>query len=274
MAINIILLGDIVGKPGRQVIQQQLPQLKKQYDADLVIANAENIAGGSGITPQLYEKLKSYGVHGVTLGDHALRQRQIYPIIDRANDLVRPANLPRQALGRGYMRFQLSHNRPPVYVITVLGRLYMNGPLADDPYACVEHFLQQQVETDAVILVEIHAEATSEKVAMGHFLDGRVAAVFGTHTHIATADAKILPKGTAYITDLGMCGPYDSVIGRRKERILQFMTTAMPAQFDVATGDPRLCGAYLQLDDTGKPIHIERIEAAADLDQPPFVDRR
>lgn len=269
VSLRFVMLGDIVGKPGRRVVQQQLPWLRDVYRPDLILANAENIAGGSGITPQLYHKLKSYGLDAITLGDHAFRQRDIYPLLAEANDLIRPANLPEGAAGRGWMRVEPRDGGAALYVMTLLGRVFMAGPPADDPFAAADRFLSE-VPRGAAVLVEIHAETTSEKVALGRYLEGRVSAVVGTHTHIPTADARVLPGGTAYITDLGMCGPYDSVLGRRVDRVLQYMTTAMPAPFDVASGDAKLCGVFVELDDDGRAVRCERIEKAADVTSPPF----
>jgi len=276
--MRIGFIGDVVGKPGRRVVQQQLPAIRDRYELDVVIVNGENIAGGSGITPQLYQRLISYGVDGVTLGDHAFRQRDLMPVIDDLDRLARPANWPESAPGRRYLEIDALDGNAVVYVITVLGRLYMTSAQADDPYATVD-LLLDEIEAihpsraqPPVVIVEIHGEATSEKVAMGHYFDGRVSAVVGTHTHIPTADAKILPGGTGYITDLGMTGPYDSVLGRRKDRVVQFMTTAVPAQFDVATEDVRLCGVIIETGKSGRTVHIERLEVAAEMDRPPFSE--
>ena len=267
--MRIVMIGDIVGKPGRRVVQQQMPEIHRRYEPDFVIANAENIAGGSGITPPLHQRLMSYGIDGVTLGDHVYRQREILPTLRDDPRISRPANLPGAAVGRRWIELTAKDGRKLI-VVTLLGRLFMGGAAADDPFAAADALLAQ-FPRDATILLEIHAEATSEKVAMGHYLDGRVAAIVGTHTHIPTADAKVLAGGTAYITDLGMTGPYDSVLGRRKDRVLQYMTTAMPAAFDVAEGDPRLCGVFIETDDaTGRAIRCERVEICAELDKPPF----
>ncbi|MHB1157817.1 MAG: TIGR00282 family metallophosphoesterase [Phycisphaerales bacterium] len=283
MSLRFLMIGDIVGRPGRRVVQQQLPQLRRDLNIDLVIANAENVAGGSGITRALFRKLQSYGIDGVTLGDHALRQADIYPALDCEPNIIRPANLPESAPGQRYMLLRSAGSGggdKQLYVLTVLGRLFMNGPPADDPFATVDLILQE-LDDDIPVLVEIHAEATSEKVALGHYLAApgrrRVAAVIGTHTHIPTADAKILSSlpfpgagGTAFITDLGMTGPYDSVLGRRTESVLKFMTTAVPERFNVAEHDVRLCAILVDLNDTGRAVKCERIEIPADPDHPPF----
>lgn len=269
MALSVLIFGDIVGRPGQRVACQQVPVLRDRYDADLVIANAENAAGGSGLTPAIFDKLTKYGIDGVTLGDHVYRQRDIVPVLEKDPRIARPANLAEAARGKLYTQLKTESGRE-VYVMTVLGRLHMNGPAADDPFAAVDMLLGE-LPDDAVKIVEIHAELTSEKIALGHYLDGRVSVVFGTHTHIPTADAKVLPKGTGYITDLGMTGPYDSVLGRRKESVLQFMTTSMPEQFGVAEGDVRLCGVHVVINDDGATASIERVEAKADLTLPPFA---
>ncbi len=271
MSLRIVMFGDIVGQPGRRVVQQQIGAVRDRYEPDLVIANAENIAGGSGITEAMYQRLVKYGVDGITLGDHCFRQKDIVPLLGNFENMIRPANLPEQAAGHRWMRLEPPNGGRPLFVVTVLGRLFMNGPPADDPFMTVDHILHEFDEPDPLVLVEVHAEATSEKVALSHYLDGRVAAVVGTHTHIPTADAKILPQGTAYITDLGMTGPYDSVLGRSKERVMRYMTTAMPAQFTVAEGDIRLCGVFIEIDDDGKATRCERIEIPAELSLPPFA---
>ncbi len=275
MPMRIIMLGDVVGQPGRRVVHQQLPHIRDRYTPDLILANAENIAGGSGITPQLYQKMISYGIDGLTLGDHVYKRKEITATLDQVDNLIRPANLPAKAAGKGVTTLTVAPDRAAagatLTVVTLLGRTYM--PMAaDDPFAAIDRILDSLPPDHGPVLVEIHAEATGEKIALARYLDGRVAAVLGTHTHIATADAGLLPHGTAYITDLGMCGPYDSVIGRRADRIIQHMTTSMPTPFDVAEGDPRLCGVFIEVNDAGHAAQIERIELKADLDQPPFAD--
>jgi metallophosphoesterase (TIGR00282 family) len=259
MPLRILALGDVVGRPGRMVIHQKLPPLVRQRQVDLVVCNAENIAGGSGITRNLFDKLRSYGVDVVTLGDHIYKRIDIVPTLQNSERIVRPANLSSNAAGRQYTLVQ-TNSGVSVAVFSVIGRIFMNLP-ADDPFAASDRVLKSLPSGVRVIVCDVHAEATSEKVALGHYLDGRVSLVVGTHTHIPTADAKILAGGTGYITDLGMCGPYDSVLGRRKDRVIKYMSTNMPAPFDVATGDVRLCGVLAEIDpDAGRAVSIERIE--------------
>jgi metallophosphoesterase (TIGR00282 family) len=272
MPLRILCLGDIVGRPGRQVVHQKLPALVKQRNVDLVVANAENIAGGSGITQNLFHKIRSYGVDVVTLGDHVYRKVDIVPSMQGSERIVRPANLASGAAGRPFT-VVTTNSGVPVGVFCLLGRIYMNLP-ADDPFAAADRVLDQLPGNVRVCVCDMHAEASSEKVAMGHHLDGRCSLIVGTHTHIPTADAKILPGGSAYLSDLGMCGPYDSVLGRRKDRVLKYMTTNMPAHFEVATGDVRLCGALAEIDETtGRALSIERIEVQGEnVDQAYDVD--
>lgn len=277
--LKIIMLGDVVGAPGRLAVTQLLPALRERYQPDLILANVENASNGTGLTPELYRKFKAVGIDGMTLGDHVYKKVQITSVLERELDIIRPANLSRHAVGRRWMRLPVGGEgeeagqagMPPLYVMTVLGRVFA-GMQADDPFATVEQVLAELPEPNPLVLVEIHAEATSEKVAMGWFLDGRVSAVVGSHTHVATADARVLPHGTAYITDLGMCGPHASVLGRRVDRVLTFMTTNMPAPFDVATDDPRINGVYIEIETRSRRSRrIERVEMAARVDRPPFV---
>lgn len=286
--MRIAILGDIVGTPGRQAVTQQIPVIRERWSPDLIVANAENAANGSGLTPDLYKKLAAAGIDGMTLGDHAFKKQQIAATLEREANLIRPANLAEGAAGKGTMRLTPGgEDGVEVYVITVLGRLFMSMP-ANDPFARVERFLTE-LPPRAVVLVEIHAEASSEKVAMGWRFNGRVSCVFGTHTHVQTADARVLPApgsaedlpaatpaavtgGTAYITDLGMCGPMDSVLGRRVDRVVKHMTTNMPAPFDVATGNPAVHGVMVDIDSaTGRARNIEAIALNADTGAPPFV---
>lgn len=261
MPISILALGDIVGRPGRMVVHQRLPEIVRTRKVDLVIANGENIAGGTGITPNLFHKLRSYGVDVVTLGDHVFKRQEIAQTLTGSERIIRPANLSMQAAGRGFTVVTTAGN-VQVAVMNLLGRIYMNLP-SDDPFAAADKVLSQLPAAVKVVVCDMHAEATSEKVGMCHHLDGRASLVFGTHTHVPTADARILPGGTAAITDVGMCGPYDSILGRRKDRVLKFMTTNMPHQFDVATNDVKLCGVLAEIDETtGRAISVERVEAA------------
>jgi 2',3'-cyclic-nucleotide 2'-phosphodiesterase len=238
----------------------------KQRGVDLVVCNAENVAGGSGITQNLFNKLRSYGVDVMTLGDHIYKRIDIVTTLANSERIVRPANLSSQATGRTFT-VVTTNSGVSVGVFAVMGRIFMSQMPADDPFAAADRVLKQFPANVKVIVADIHAEATSEKVAMGHYLDGRASLVFGTHTHIPTADAKVLPGGTAYITDLGMCGPYDSVLGRRKDRVVKYMTTNMPHSFDVATGDVRMCGALVEIDEsTGRATSIERIEVQGETE--------
>src|SRR6266550_8370380 len=219
MAIRILVLGDIVGRPGRRVVEQKLKPLVRERKIDLVVANSENIAAGSGITQNLFNKVRAYGVDVVTLGDHVFRKADIVPTMQASERIVRPANLSAQAAGRTHT-VVTTEGGVQVAVFCLLGRIYMNMP-SDDPFATADKIVRGLPASVKVIVCDMHAEASSEKVAMGHHLDGRCSMVFGTHTHIPTADAKVLTGGTAYISDLGMCGPYDSVLGRRKDKVLK-----------------------------------------------------
>jgi metallophosphoesterase (TIGR00282 family) len=259
-SVRILCLGDIVGRPGRQVVHQKLPGLVRERKVDLVVANAENIAGGSGITANLFHKIRSYGIDVVTLGDHVYKKADILPTLQSSERIVRAANLSQAAVGRTFTVVS-TNGGVGVAVFALMGRIFMHQLPSGDPFAAADRVLEQVPRNVRVCVCDVHAEATSEKVALGHWLDGRCSVVFGTHTHIPTADAKILPGGTAFITDLGMCGPYDSVLGRRKDRVVKYMSTNMPQPFDVATGDVRLCGALAEVDaESGRALSMERIE--------------
>lgn len=259
MPIGLIMLGDIVGRVGCLAVAQAIPQLQAGYRPDLILANAENAADGSGLTRELYKQLIAAGLHGLTLGDHVYKKAQIFPVFETAENLIRPANLPGKAKGLRWMALQSPTMSRPVHVVTLLGRVHATLPV-DEPCAVIDRLLKE-LPDKAILLVEIHAEATAEKQAIGRYLDGRASLVVGTHTHVPTADARVLPKGTGYITDLGMCGPYESVIGRRIDRVLTHMTTGMPAPFDVATGDLRVCGVSARIDEaTGRCLDIQRVE--------------
>lgn len=259
--LRVAFLGDIFAAPGRRIVEQQLPRLRTLFTPDLIIANAENVAHGSGLTPEQYRQLRGMGIDGITLGDHAFRDARIREVLqDPKEPILRPANLSPRATGKTSIRLvPPGEHRRGLAVITVLGRIFMSLP-ADDPFRTVDEFLAT-LPPGMSVIVEAHMEATSEKAALAHYLDGRVAAVLGTHTHVPTADARILPGGTALITDLGMCGAFDSCIGRDKISVLKAMTTGMHNPFGIGQGDERLCGALVTIsDDTGLALSIERIE--------------
>lgn len=259
--LTILYFGDVVGRPGRKAVCHAIPVLKKLHDPDFIVANGENSAGGSGISPNTLQKLASYGVQALTSGDHIYRNKEYVGVIQDAR-VLRPANYPKSADGKGYGVYE-TRTGVRVGVINLMGRIFME-PLRC-PFEQADRLLNELTQHVKVILVDMHAEATSEKIAMGWHLDGRVSAMVGTHTHIQTADERVLPKGTAYITDLGMCGPYDSVIGRVKEAVLKKLRTAMPARFDVAEGDVKACGVVLRVDtETGRARSIERFQIPID----------
>ncbi|MBK8269469.1 MAG: TIGR00282 family metallophosphoesterase [Planctomycetes bacterium] len=258
MNLTILCIGDVVGRPGRSMVARAVPLLSKQHGIDCVIANVENAANGSGLTEPLYEKFLKYGVHLMTMGDHIYRKAEIMPVLQKSDRIVRPVNYPADSVGKEFAIYHLP-NGLPVAVICVMGRLFMRPP-CDCPFKAVDRVLARIPPDVKTIVVDVHAEATSEHIAMGWHLNGRVSVVFGTHTHVPTADECILDKGTAYITDLGMTGPYDSVLGRRKDRVLRSLITGLPTPFDVATDDARLSGILVKVDsDTGRASHIERV---------------
>ncbi len=244
--VRLMCIGDLVGRAARSLLGNHLSFLKHFYGIDFVIANGENIAGGSGITAQAYDKLKKYGIDVVTLGDHCFKKRDSYSLLESKDDIIRPANLPTSAIGRGYT-IKLTNDGKRVAVIVVAGRIFMK-PVFDCPFHTVKSLIDKVRSGVDFIVVEIHGEATSEKIAMGWFLDGEVSLVYGTHTHIPTADGRILPNGTGYITDIGMTGPYDSVLGRKKEKILKTFINGMPETYDLADGDVRLGAIIADLD--------------------------
>ncbi|MCO6438209.1 MAG: TIGR00282 family metallophosphoesterase [Phycisphaerae bacterium] len=257
-SLSILCVGDVVGAPGRSILREGLKLIRSRQRIDCVVVNAENVAGGSGLTAPLYQKLVNYGVDLITLGDHIFRRKDVLPVLEQSDRIARPANLPEAAPGQMFAIHE-TNNGQRIAVISLLGRLFMRL-IGNCPFAAVDRVLEMLPDGLAAILVDVHAEATGEKVALGWHLDGRVTAVFGTHTHIPTADETILPKGTAYVTDLGMCGPYDSILGRKKEAILSTMITSVPERFDVAEGDARLCGVIVNVDPATKhATSIERV---------------
>lgn len=257
MEIKVLLIGDIVGKPGRTILKERLPQYIQEHRIDFVIANGENAAQGSGITDNLFREIVGTGVDCVTCGDHVWRRKEVIPVLERDRRLLRPLNYPPESAGKGSAVYD-SRAGVRIGVITLVGRIFM-GP-ADCPFHAADFALETMRNECPVRFVEMHAEATSEKIAMGWKLDGKVSCVFGSHTHVPTADERVLPQGTAYITDIGMTGPHDSVIGRDKHSVLYRFETGMHASFTVAAGDVRLSGAKVTVDaGTGKALDIERV---------------
>ncbi len=256
--MRFLFIGDIVGRSGRQVVSERLPGLRRALGLDFVVANAENAAGGFGVTEKICGELFEAGVDVVTGGNHSWDQKEALSYIEREPRLLRPHNYPAGTPGRGAAVFQTAQGRK-VLVLNLMGRLFMD-PL-DDPFACVERELTRHRlgATADFILVDLHAEATSEKMAMGHFLDGRVSLVVGTHTHVPTADAQVLPGGTAYQSDAGMCGDYDSVIGMDKVVPVQRFTRKLPTErMAAAAGPATLCGVFVETD--GRSGLARRVE--------------
>lgn len=257
MRLKILAIGDIVGGPGREIIKQKLPGLLKKERIHFCIANGENTAGGSGITPALTAELLACGINCLTTGDHIYKRKEIIPYIGTQPNLLRPANYSPEAAGNGYGLYTLT-NGIKIGVINLQGRVFM--PPSDCPFHTVDRIIKQLQAETKIIIIDIHAEATSEKIALGWHLDGQVSLIFGTHTHIQTADERVLPNGTAYITDVGMTGPYTSVLGRRSDQVLSAFINQMPTQFEVAKDDVRLAGALVTIDSkTGKALNIKRV---------------
>lgn len=255
--MRILFIGDIVGKPGREIVKAATAELVERRHLDLVVANAENAAGGSGLTPSIYRELVAAGVDGITLGDHVYRRKEIHTVLESESNIVRPANLPTEAVGAEWAVLT-ARSGERVGIACLLGQLFMK-PM-DNPWRAADRLLAAMPSDVRVRLVDFHAEATSEMQLMGRYLDGRATAVLGTHTHVPTADECILPGGTAFQCDVGMTGPYDSILGRRIDRVMETTLTANPLPFDVATGDVRLCGTIVECDpETGKAVAVERI---------------
>jgi metallophosphoesterase (TIGR00282 family) len=264
--MTILFIGDIVGRPGRDLVQRGLRALLDHYDVDMTIANAENAAAGFGLTRDIGETLLDCGVDVMTSGNHIWDKKEVLEYIAVEPRLLRPANYPVGVPGRGSCIAQTRDGRS-VGVINVMGRVFM-APL-DDPFAVALREIDAVRHRARIIVVDVHAEATSEKIAMGCHLDGRVTAVIGTHTHVQTADERVLPGGTAYLTDAGMTGPHDSIIGMEKEPSLARFLNGMPTKFEPASGNPRLNGAVIEADDkTGRATTITRISySAQELDE-------
>jgi 2',3'-cyclic-nucleotide 2'-phosphodiesterase len=276
--VRILLIGDIVGKPGVKIVVQALPGLRKREGLDLVIANAENSADGSGISPSIYKKLMAAGVDCITLGDHIYRRSEIRPVLEAEANIVKPANFPDRAPGRTWSVVS-SADGVQVAVVSLLGRVFMRP--VDCPFSAADRVLAELPAEARVRVVDFHAEATSDKQLMGRYLDGRVTAVLGTHTHVTTADEQVFPGGTAFQCDVGMTGAHESILGRRIDRVLETTLTFNPTHFDVATEDVRLCGTVVECDpQTGRATSVRRLavtQAEADVlaqpatTQPPLM---
>ena len=255
--MRILFLGDIVGAPGVAAAKKMLPGIRTAERLDLVVANAENATNGSGLSPKDYRHLRAAGVDAITLGDHIYKKQEIAEVMANPREpICKPANFPPEAPGRDHVA--LTVNGASVIVISLMGRTFMRP--VDCPFAAVDRVLKSLPEGPRVVLVDIHAEATADKYLMAHHLKGRVSAVLGTHTHVPTADEQIL-DGTAFQCDVGMCGPYDSILGRRIDRVLSTAISFVPSSFDVATGDVRLSGTIVEVDDsTGLATGIRRMQ--------------
>jgi hypothetical protein len=255
--VRLLLIGDVVGKPGRQIVVRAVPGLKIAEQLDFVVANAENVAGGSGLTPELFQELLASGIDCITMGDHIYRRREILSVLERDERIVRPANFPAEAPGRTFTVLR-TRSHVQVAVFNLLGRVFM--PPVDCPLQAADRVLAGLPGSARIILLDYHAEATSDKQVMGRYLDGRVSAVLGTHTHVATADEQILPRGTAFQCDVGMTGPHESIIGRRIDCVLETTRTFRPTHFEVATEDCRMHGTIVDVNpETGRATAIRRI---------------
>jgi metallophosphoesterase (TIGR00282 family) len=255
--VRLLFVGDVFGQPGRAALLSWLPGFREEAGVDFVVANGENAANGAGITSKIARKLLEGGVDVLTTGNHVWRQREVFAFLAADERIVRPANYPEGAPGKG-LTVRPAADGTPVAVINLAGNLYLDTGLS--PFRLVDRLVDEAHAQAATVLVDLHAEATSEKVAMGHYLDGRVTAVVGTHTHVQTSDARVLPGGTAYITDVGMTGPLESVIGVRTDIIVSRFLTEMPQRFEVADEGPARLNAVLITADGGAATAIEAIE--------------
>ncbi|MFP4382141.1 MAG: TIGR00282 family metallophosphoesterase [Candidatus Sumerlaeia bacterium] len=258
--IRIFFVGDVVGRPGRRLVQSFLPEFRKTREIDFVIANGENAAHGKGLTASVVEELFSAGVDVITGGNHIWQNKDIFKFINDQPRILRPANYPNHpgVPGRGYGLFHIPQTQYSIGIINLMGRVFMT-PI-DCPFSRGSQLVEELRSKTQLIFVDIHAEATSEKIALSWVLDGKVTAVVGTHTHVPTADEKVTEAGTAYQTDAGMTGPYDSVLGVCKDQIIHTMVTHMPVRHEIATGDLRLCGLLIHADpESGRARKVERI---------------
>ncbi len=255
--MRTLFIGDIVGRPGRNALQHWLDPIRREFGVDIVVVNGENAAGGLGATPEVLDELLEAGVQAITMGNHTWRKKALVSAIDDYDRVIRPANYPSEAPGRGAALIELSDGRR-AGLVNVVGRVFMDAN--DCPFEAAQREVDILKETTPTIIVDVHAEATSEKMALGWYLDGQCTAVLGTHTHVQTADERVLPGGTAYITDVGMTGPMDSVIGVERERAIRRFVTGIPSEFRVAKERPMLCAVLVDSDDaTGRATSIERI---------------
>lgn len=255
--MKVVFIGDIVGSIGRDMVFTYITRLKRKYEADVIIANGENAASGRGITKAIFDDLLRSGVDVVTMGNHTWDQKEIYDFIDDTDYLIRPANFSDEAPGKGMTT--ITKNGVTLSVINLHGRTFL--PPHSDPFEKAEQLIEEATKISPLIFVDFHAEATSEKIAMGWHLDGKASVVVGTHTHVQTADERILPGGTAYLTDAGMTGPYDEILGMKKEDVIYRFKTNLPVRFEVPKkGRSQLNGLFVELDDkTGKALSVERI---------------
>ncbi|MCK8824255.1 TIGR00282 family metallophosphoesterase [Fuchsiella alkaliacetigena] len=254
--MKVLLIGDIVGRAGRRAVRELAPDLIEEEEIEFVVANGENAAGGFGITKQVADELYSYGIDVLTMGNHTWDNKEIFDFIDQEERLLRPQNLPPQTPGMGHQVYTLDSG-VKVAVVNLLGRVFMDN--VDCPFRSLEELIPQ-LEAD-LILVDFHAEATSEKIALGRYFAGEVSVVFGTHTHVQTADEQILGAGTAYITDLGLTGGVDSILGMKPEDVIKRLTTNLPQRFSVATGDTQLAAVVVELDlESGLALSIKRVK--------------
>ncbi len=255
--MKVLYVGDIMGEPGRRAVGRMVPRLVSQRKIDVVVGNGENAAGGFGITPELAEELFGMGLSAITTGNHAWDKKEILDYFPRERRLLRPANYPEGVPGQGSVIVQ-SKSGEEIAILQLMGRAYM--PTLDCPFQVAKREMAKLRKQVAAVLVDMHAEATSEKMAMGHYLDGEATAVVGTHTHVQTADEQILPRGTAYLTDIGMTGPLHGVIGVKKELAIEKFLTGMPRRFEVASGPTVFCAVLIELDARiGKALSIERV---------------
>ncbi|APW59786.1 TIGR00282 family metallophosphoesterase [Paludisphaera borealis] len=255
--LKILFIGDVVGSPGRKILSQVLPRLIPRWGLGLVVCNAENSAGGSGLTLKCFEELIDAGVDVMTMGDHVYRKDEVFQVFDKSDRVLRPANYPSESPGPD-LALVTARDGTPAAVFSVLGRTFMKP--VDCPFHAADRMLERIGVSTRVVLVDVHAEATSDKMLLGRYLDGRVSAVLGTHTHVPTADEQILAGGTAFQSDVGMTGPHDGILGRRYDRVLSATLTFVPSYFDVATGNPRLNGSLVTVNpENGRAMAIQRV---------------